>query len=51
MDKLRKNMERHEKNKNGRGEHSGTYLRQTIVSSGPWVSVANTHTDETKQKW
>ena len=31
------------------GGRSGTYLRQTRVSSGPWVSVAKTYRDETKE--
>ena len=30
------------------GGQSGTYLRQTRASSGPWVSVAKTYRDETK---
>ena len=30
------------------GGQSGTYLRLTIASSGPWVSVAKTYRDETK---
>ena len=30
------------------GAQSGTYLRLTRVSSGPWVSVAMTYRDEMK---
>ena len=28
---------------------NGTYLRQTRALSGPWVSIAKTYRDETKQ--
>ena len=32
------------------GGQSGTYLRLTRVSSGPWVSVAKTYGDENETK-
>ena len=32
------------------GGQSGTYLRLTRVSSGPWVSVAKTYRDENEKK-
>ena len=42
-------LERQETNKMEAGQ-SGTYVRQTRESSGPWVSVAKTYRDETKRK-
>ena len=33
------------------GGQSGTYLRLTRASSGPWVSAAKTYRDETNRKW
>ena len=36
---------------NMKGGQSSTYLRLMGASSGPWVSVTKTYTDETKWKW
>ena len=45
---IRKTLKgRKQTNKYGRGQ-SGTYLRLTRASSGPWVSVAKIYRDETK---